>query len=503
MPAFTTESPSCLPRLVLLGIAFGITGSGLLAQNAIQKSAEQTLVRFNITTEIANSSGSPIDFGGKLVPKGLKIVEAYPGIVVDGKGYVLAHLGDGWGDIRALNPRIEITDPDGKRFPAKLVGVDLSMKIAVALCQKCGLTKTPVCESCEIKNGTTVIVPTLEGPTMSQFESAQLIAASTRGNNSGPAGWAIKVRRPLCLAGAPLVDRHEVIGLITDQDAQMLPSDVTVLTISQVLGSAKRIIAKGGDIQTGWLGVSPEAYPDPGNGVTVAGIEEDSPAYRAGLMPGDVMVKWNGAAIEDQRKLIQMIQDTPIGSKAAIEVLRQGKPVSLTAVIGPRNSQDPNGRMVLNLQDLLAMPGAQITSREVQFQSSFGIDTMPLTPQLAAYFEVPVQTGLLVSSVARQTAFDLAGVRAGDVILGVDGMQVRDPEAFYQHIRSRGWGSRLILRLVRKGAEMSKTVQLPKSQNGKRQPQATFRQFNRRLSLIPQIPQRLMALLTDSADLIF
>ncbi len=497
-----SKSRACLPHLTLLGIAFGMTCSALLAQNVAQKTAEQTLVRFNITTEIVDSSQSPIDLAGKVVPKGLKIIEAYPGIVADDKDHVLALLGDGWGNIRALNPRIEITDPDGRRFPAKFVGIDQSMRIAVAQCQKCGLTKTPVCESCEIKNGTTVIVPTLEGPTMSQFERAQLIAASTKGNNSGPAGWAIKVSRPLCLVGAPLVDKHEIIGVVTDQDAQLLPSDITVLTISQVLGSARRIIATRRDIQTGWLGVSPVPYPDPGTGVTIAGIEEDSPAYRAGLLPGDVMVKWNGIAVPDQRKLMQMIQDASIGSKAAIEVQRQGKPVTLTAVIGPRNSQDSQNRMVLNLQDLLAIPGAQITSREVPFQSSFGIDTMPLTPQLAAYFEVPVQA-LLVSGVARQTAFDLAGVRAGDVILGIDGTQVSDPEAFYQHIRSRGWGSRLTLRLVRKGAEMNKTVQLPKAQEGKRQPQATFRRFNRRLSLIPQIPQRLLCLLSDSADLIF
>ena len=461
MSASTVKFPTNYCSLALLAISLALTCSAALAQDSKPKSAEETLVRVNITTEVAGSPESASDFGGRIIPKGLRIVEAFPGIVADDKGHVLTFLGYSGGSLRARNPRIDVTDPRGKNFPAKLVGIDQSMKIAVVLCHQCGLTKTPICETCEINKETTVIVPVLEGPVMSQFESAQLIAASTKGNASGGGGWTVKLSRPLSLVGSPLVDNHKVVGVVAHQDTQDLPPAVTILTIFQMLGSADRIIATRGDIQSGWLGVSPESYPDSGAGVTIAIVEPESPAAKAGIMPGDVIVKWNGATIQDQRRLIQMIQDTPVNSKALIEVLRQGKPVTVAAVIGARKQQDPGDRMVIDLQDLMSMPGARIIAREVQLPSGFGIDTVPLTPQLAGYFQLPVQSGLLVSSVTRQAAFDLAGVLAGDIILGVDGLRVGDPQTFYEHIKTRGWGSQLILRILRKGKELSKTIQLP------------------------------------------
>jgi S1-C subfamily serine protease len=74
---------------------------------------------------------------------------------------------------------------------------------------------------------------------------------------------------------------------------------------------------------------------------------------------------------------------------------------------------------------------------------------------------MPVQKGLLIANVNKQTAFDLAGVAAGDVILGIDGAPIGDPQSFFDHIKARGWGSNLVLRLLRKGVEMTRTVRLP------------------------------------------
>jgi S1-C subfamily serine protease len=100
-------------------------------------------------------------------------------------------------------------------------------------------------------------------------------------------------------------------------------------------------------------------------------------------------------------------------------------------------------------------------------KSLAGIDAVPLNAQLAATLQVPVQIGLLVASVKPQAIFDRAGLQTGDIILSVDGINIATPQAMYDHINSRGWGSRLELQLLRKGSdgkgsELNITVQLPR-----------------------------------------
>lgn len=465
MSATRLVPPTPFSFLFVLGITFAVGCPAVLGREGAQQRAEETLVRVTITTETQGSPGSVIEVGGKVIPNYRpKIIEAFPGIVIDDKGHVLTALGYRWGDIHARNPRIDITNPQGKKYAAKLIGMDQSMRIALALCQKCGLAKTPLCDRCEIRDGVRVF-PLLDDSIVSQSESAQILSVSTAGGASRGGGWTIHINRPLSMLGAPLInDQHQLIGVVADEargDPSNLRVDVSLYTVSQMLTSANKILKTGGDIQTGWLGVSVDAAADLKHGVTISDIEKDSPAQKAGLLPGDVMVKWNGTAISDEHKLGQMIQDTPIGAKAVIEVLRQGRPFTAFAVIGVRKSQDANERLVIDLQGVMAFPGTQLSTGAPQLLSSLGIEIVLLTPQLADSLQMPVQTGLLVANVTKQTAFDVAGVIAGDIILGVDGVQVGDPQTFYEHIKTQGWGSRLVLRILRKGKELSRTVQLP------------------------------------------
>jgi len=239
-------------------------------------------------------------------------------------------------------------------------------------------------------------------------------------------------------------------------------ASVNIFPASQLLSSAFKIIKAGGDIQTGWLGVTVDADVESDAGVTIANIEKDSPAHRAGLLSRDVMVKWNGTPIRDARKFIQIVQDTPVGSKADIAILRQGKPARVTAIIEARKPQDPRERLVIDFPGVMGLPGAQVPDRDAQFQTLLGIDLVLLTPQLADFLRIPWQPGLFVVSVTKQTAFDRAGIFAGDVILEVDGIRAANPQTFFDHIKSLASGGRTVLRLLRKGADLRKIVQFPK-----------------------------------------
>ena len=467
MPAAKRESTARCSRILMLGIALAFVCPAVGAQEKTRKRPEQGLVHVNITTEMLGAPEQVV-VAGRVIPYQPKIIELFPstGIVLDDKGHVLTFLGYRWVDIHARNLRIEIIDSLGQKHSGRLIGIDQSVRVAVVQGPGRLLKRTPLCEKCDIKDGATVVIPVLSGSRISEFETAQVLSVSSTGDQSGP-GWAIQINRPLSVVGAPLFNsQNQVIGLVAEQPTrESAPEprfDVSILTLAQMLRSANKIIKADGDIQTGWLGVYSTSDTESKSGVTISKVEKDSPADKAGLQAGDVMTKWNGTPIRDELKLIQMIQNTPVGSNADIEVLRQGTPMNVTAVISARKPQDPAERRDIELQDVISLPGSQLTTRGAITQTSLGIEIIPLSPELADFLQMPYQAGLFVASVNKQTAFDRAGVVAGDVILEVNGVKLGNPQTFYDQIKEHGWGSRVILRLLRRGVELSKTVQLPR-----------------------------------------
>ncbi len=461
---------SNLLRFLVAVALFTLVCPAARGQNDALRRAIETLVQVNITTETLGSPESVVDFGGKVLRNYQPtIIGWFPtsGIVIDDKGHVLTFVGYRWVDIYARNRRVEVLDPQGRRHPGDLIGIDQNMRIAVVRCREIALRKTPLCERCDVKNAVTVVLPANQLSSGYQLESAQVVSVNS---GNAPAGeWAIKINRPLSVIGAPLLNsQNQVIGIVADQPTRSGRSnenvdvvDVSILGITQMLNSANRIIATGGDIQSGWLGVNVNSDVDTKFGIKIDSVEKGGPAYKAGLLADDIVTKWNGTATRDLDKFVKMIENSPLGSKATMEILRQGKPMTLTAVIEARKPQDPSEKLVFDFPDAMSLPGARITTGDSQFQAMLGIEIVWLTPQLAQSLQMPVQNGLLIANVNKQTAFDLAGVAAGDVILGVDGMPIGNPQSFYDHIKARGWGSNLVLQLLRKGVEMTRTVRLP------------------------------------------
>jgi serine protease Do len=177
-------------------------------------------------------------------------------------------------------------------------------------------------------------------------------------------------------------------------------------------------------------------------------VTPDSPAQSAGLTAGDALVRYNGQKIQDTRQLIQLIQDSAIGANAKLEILRQGNPLNLAAVVEERKPQPIQGRLSLNLP-----------------KPTIGLDTMVLTPDLADAMQMPGQTGLLVLDVVKQTPAERAGVLAGDVVIAMDGQPVFDVGSFASYWQTHGLGPQLVLKILRKGTERTLTVLVrPESQ---------------------------------------
>jgi serine protease Do len=183
-------------------------------------------------------------------------------------------------------------------------------------------------------------------------------------------------------------------------------------------------------------------------GVAVTKVVENSPAGKAGLQKGDVIIRFDGEEVKSEAKLSRLIAEVAPDQKAEITVLRNNGEISLTAVLGKREEPvfrafgNGNGMVIPAPPEELRRlrvppippnddfnpppaPNADdnffIFGREGR---KLGVTVTPLTKQLAEYFGSPVGKGVLVDEVKDNSAASQAGLRAGDVILEIDGEAV-------------------------------------------------------------------------------
>ena len=183
-------------------------------------------------------------------------------------------------------------------------------------------------------------------------------------------------------------------------------------------------------------------------GVAVTRVIENSPAAKAGLQKGDVIIKFDNEEVKSEAKLLRLVAEIAPDQKAEITVLRNGGEISSTVVMGKRTEPEfrafgnGNGMVIpappeqlrrLNVppvppnDDFNPPPAPNSDGNFFVFGREgrkLGVTVTPLTKQLAEYFGVETGKGVLVDEVKESSAAATAGLRAGDVILEIDGEPV-------------------------------------------------------------------------------
>src|SRR2546427_4111884 len=203
-------------------------------------------------------------------------------------------------------------------------------------------------------------------------------------------------------------------------------------------------------------------------GVEIRCVDENSPAAKAGLQIGDVVLEYNGEHIEGAEQFTRLIKEPPPGRSASLVVWRNGVTKPVSAAIGTRQSgpsvfEFDGEDFALTMPALPAMPAMpafrmpDIPRTFMSWRSPIlGIESESLNPQLAEFFGV--KDGVLVRSVNRGSAAEKAGFKAGDVIIKVDGERVTTPteiSSILQESRSKGSVS---VTVVRHQKEMTLSV---------------------------------------------
>jgi predicted metalloprotease with PDZ domain len=208
------------------------------------------------------------------------------------------------------------------------------------------------------------------------------------------------------------------------------------------------------------------------SGVEITMVDGDAPAGKAGLKEHDVILQFNGQAVDSVEALRRMIRETPPGRTAQLTISRDGNqqtvPVTLAdkakvfTMVVPRTPRAPRAPVA---------PRMHIEVPEIYMMSSttrVGLVLESLTPQLGEFFGVKNGEGLLVRSVEKGSPAESAGFKAGDVIVKVEQERVSDRGDWRSALRNKS--GKVPVGIVREKREQTITLTMPErkqSSNGR------------------------------------
>lgn len=205
-------------------------------------------------------------------------------------------------------------------------------------------------------------------------------------------------------------------------------------------------------------------------GVEVTCIDAGSPASKAGLKPGDVVLEYNGEHVEGGEQFIRLVKETPPGRVVKLTVWRDGGNQTLTATISQRQpnvlafslegNQLPVEPLAPEMPLTPPVPIMPDLPRTLMSWRSpvLGIESEALNPQLAEFFGV--KEGVLVRSVLANSVAEKAGFKAGDVIIKVDGEKVVTPKEISSILQASRVKKTLPVTVVRHQKELVLNITL-------------------------------------------
>jgi serine protease Do len=387
------------------------------------------------------------------------------GVIVSPDGYIVTndHVIDGATEVR-------VTLHDRRILKAKVVGVDKLTDLAVVKVDARDLPAVSWGNSSTLEPGQTVLA---FGSPFGYFQfsvTRGIVSAVDRPNpyrdDARKPGGYIQTDAAINPgnSGGPLVNAHgEVVGIntfIISNSGSFAGAGFAIP--SQIARATTEQLIKNGKVEHGYLGIGlNDVTPDnarffnleDASGAIVAQVTPNSPASRAGVRTGDVIRELNGKKIENGGALqVAVSQETP-GTKIALDVLRDGKPVTLNITVGEFNGK-----------------GAEVANDDQQGPQSgkLGLSVGDLTPDARQQINAPDQVqGVVVQSVRPGSPAEDAGLLPGDVILEVDRHPTSTASQFVSQVHQNPSGKDILLLVWSRGNASYRTVHTDQgNQNG-------------------------------------
>ncbi len=284
--------------------------------------------------------------------RGQQVQGAGSGFIIDPSGLVVTN-----NHVIGNSTRVQVSLQNGRDYTARVVGADELTDLALLRIEdRTALPAVALGSSAAMRVGNWVLAagnPFGLGGSI----TVGIISARGREIGAGPFDDFIQTDAPINPgnSGGPLFNMAgEVIGINT---AIYSPSGASAgigfAVPSDMARSVIQQLRNGGRVERGWLGVAVQDLPTPEEGVRragapaprgvlVAGVERGSPAARAGLRQGDLVLSINGDRVDTSRALVRTIAAVAPGQTVQLSILREGRPSDVPVQVGRRPVQ-PQG----------------------------------------------------------------------------------------------------------------------------------------------------------------
>ena len=359
-------------------------------------------------------------------PKKFKERSLGSGVIVSADGYIVTN-----NHVVEKADEIKVTLIDKKTFKGRIVGADPKTDIAIIKIEATGLPTLTWGDSDKLQVGEFVLA--IGSPYgLSNTVTMGIISAVGRAN-VGIADYEDFIQTDAAInpgnSGGPLVNINgELIGINTAIFSRTggyqgigfaVPGNMVRLVMDQLLQKGK--------VTRGWIGVTiqeltPELAQEFGlkktKGALVSDVGKDSPAAKAGIMRGDVILEFNGREVKDVSSLRNMVAQSKAGSEITLKILRAGKEFTVKALITelPKDVAEVVPEQLPDNPELKALTGLTVMdlSKEIIRQLGFNKD----------------EKGVVVVKVEAGSSADDAEIKKGDVIKEINKKAVNSSEDF-------------------------------------------------------------------------
>lgn len=420
------------------------------------KAVEPSVVNINTTTEVKqprfygrNSRRNPRDwmgdelfrhfFGDDVQPPSQKRNSLGSGFIINPDGYILTN-----NHVVAEASDIQARMTNGKTFKAKVVGRDERYDLALIKVE--ADEKLPAVvfgDSDKLDVGDWVIA--IGSPFgLARTVTAGIVSAKDRVIGAGPYDDFIQTDASINPgnSGGPLFDASgRVVGVNTAIHAAAQGIGFAV-PVNMAKTFVREVMTKG-RVPRGWLGVGIQelnaelaktlSLPTT-NGVLVSQVFPASPAEKAGIQRGDVIVGIDNRTIEQPGELTRIVGTTPPGQKVKVRLLRDGKPVEATVEISEHAE---------------SAVAAAADNPDAPDGKGLGLVVKTLDKDDAGRLGIRAQQGVIVDDVDDDGPAAETGIRTGDVVLEVNRMPVASPADFAAAVARVKPGDSVLLLLLR------------------------------------------------------
>lgn len=396
------------------------------------------------------------DFDNNDTPREYRTQSLGSGSIISDDGYLLTNF-----HVVNKADEITVTLSDRRKFTAKVIGMDKQSDIALLKIDASNLPTVKIGTGSDLKVGEWVLAI---GSPFGFDHSVTAGIVSAMGRNLPSENYVPFIQTDVAInpgnSGGPLINlKGEVVGInsqIYSKTGGFMGLSFAI-PIEMAMNAADQLRDKG-RVSRGWLGVMIQdvtheladsfGLPQP-TGALVSRVLPDSPAEKAGVRVGDIILKFNDRIVHNSYMLPPIVGVSRVDRAASIQILRDGKEKSIKIKIGELPTE----------ASLAQAPASR--GKDQGVENRLGLVLSNITEEMKERYELETTKGVLVEEVHKGAGQE-AGIQEGDIIQMINNIRVKNVKEFDRQLKRLPRGTMARVLVIRQSGAIFLPLRVPK-----------------------------------------